>query len=73
MQSEHLFHNLSLINPATVIWKYVCAVREEKQTPHSIYSGRQLTSFLGPIMLLNLDVTHCSHHKTQHCPHRLIQ
>lgn len=74
MQSEQLFHYLSLTNPATVIWEYVCAIREEKEKkPHSVYSGRQLSSFLGPIMLLNLDVTLCSNRKTQHCPHRLIR
>lgn len=51
------------MNPDTVISDYAQAITEEKKNyvmekpTRSVYSGSQLTSFFGHIMLLNLDLT----------------
>lgn len=59
---EAFFYNLSSMNSAIVILEYACAIREYKNpliefSGHSINSGSQLTSFLGHITLLNLELT----------------
>ena len=61
MLPEPQFHNLSVINRGIVILEYARAIREVKnqlmeKPVHSVYSGSQLTSCFGHIVLLILDL-----------------